>query len=41
VIDPDGAVLATTTPDDPFVTIQIDLDLARKAKTTYPRYVRE
>lgn len=41
VIDPDGQVLAVTTPDDPFVTVEIDLEVARKAKTTYPRYVRE
>jgi N-carbamoylputrescine amidase len=41
VIDPDGTVLASTSPDEPFVTVEIDLDLARQAKTTYPRYVHE
>jgi N-carbamoylputrescine amidase len=41
VVDPDGAVLATTTPDEPFVTLELDLEVARRAKGTYPRYVRE
>jgi N-carbamoylputrescine amidase len=41
VIDPEGEVLATTTVDDPFVTVDVDLDVARRAKATYPRYVRE
>ncbi|WP_051736194.1 carbon-nitrogen hydrolase family protein [Amycolatopsis rifamycinica] len=38
-IDPDGNVLATTSPGEPFVTVEVDLDLARQAKRTYPRYV--
>jgi N-carbamoylputrescine amidase len=41
VIEPDGEVLATTSPDEPFVTVEVDLELARQAKSTYPRYVRE
>lgn len=41
VIDPDGTVLATTSSDEPFVTVEIDLDVARQAKASYPRYVRE
>lgn len=41
VISPDGDVLAVTADDDPFVTVEIDLDIARAAKQTYPRYVRE
>jgi N-carbamoylputrescine amidase len=41
VVGPDGDVLATTTPDQPFVTVELDLDEARAAKSTYPRYVRE
>ncbi len=41
VTDPDGTVLATTTPDEPFATVEIDLRTARAAKKTYPRYVRE
>ncbi len=41
VIDPDGAVLATTSRETPFVTVDIDLKLAHAAKTSYPRYVSE
>lgn len=41
VIDPDGVVLATTTAAEPFITVEVDLDLARQAKRTYPRYVVE
>jgi N-carbamoylputrescine amidase len=41
VTGPDGAVLAVTGPDEPFVTVEIDLDEARKARDTYPRYVPE
>jgi N-carbamoylputrescine amidase len=41
VVGPDGDVLATTTPEQPFVTVEVDLDVARGAKGTYPRYVRE
>jgi N-carbamoylputrescine amidase len=41
IMDPDGNVLATTSPDQPFVTIDIVLELAQKAKSTYPRYVSE
>lgn len=38
IIDPDGAVLARTGPDRPFVTMRIDLTAADEAKATYPRY---
>jgi len=41
VIDPDGEVVAFTTPEEPFVTVDIDLERAERAKSTYPRYVRE
>jgi N-carbamoylputrescine amidase len=41
VIGPDGDVLATTSPDEPFVTCEVDLEAARAAKSTYPRYVQE
>ncbi|MEA2001937.1 MAG: carbon-nitrogen hydrolase family protein [Actinomycetota bacterium] len=42
IIEPeDGDVLGLTTDDEPFVTVDIDLDVAAVAKTTYPRYVRE
>lgn len=40
VIDPDGTVLATTTADEPFVTVAIDLAYADAAKVSYPRYLR-
>lgn len=39
VIDPDGASLAVSRPDEPVVIADIDLDLAAAAKATYPRYV--
>ncbi len=41
VIDPEGNVLATTDPDNPFATVEIDLDFAAQSKSTYPRYVPE
>jgi N-carbamoylputrescine amidase len=39
IVGPDGDVLAITSRDEPFATVQIDLDLAEDAKSTYPRYV--
>ena len=41
VIDPDGSVLATTSQEEPFVTVEIDPTEADRAKETYPRYVPE
>lgn len=41
VIDPDGLVLATTSDDHPFVTVEIELARAEDAKMTYPRDVKE
>ncbi|WP_350333411.1 carbon-nitrogen hydrolase family protein [Coralliovum pocilloporae] len=41
VIDPEGNVLATTDPDNPFATVEIDLSFASHSKSTYPRYVPE
>ncbi len=41
IIGPDGEVLGMTSPERPFVTIEIDLDQAERAKSTYPRYVSE
>jgi N-carbamoylputrescine amidase len=38
IIDPDGKVLALTSSDEPFATIEIDLSAAEEAKSTYPRY---
>lgn len=37
--DPDGGVLATTSAAEPFVTLEIDLGAAERAKSSYPRYV--
>ncbi|MCP3902462.1 MAG: carbon-nitrogen hydrolase family protein [Planctomycetes bacterium] len=40
IIDPEeGDVLGTTSPDRPFLTLDIDLARADAAKSTYPRYV--
>jgi N-carbamoylputrescine amidase len=38
IVDPEGAVLALTSEEQPFVSATIDLDVADRAKTTYPRY---
>jgi N-carbamoylputrescine amidase len=40
IIDPEGEVLARTSEEQPFVTVDIDLARAREAKSSYPRYVR-
>lgn len=39
VCDPDGVVLATTTAEKPYVTLELNLADAELAKATYPRYV--
>ena len=39
ICDPDGAALAVTTADRPFITLDLDLSYAEAAKNTYPRYV--
>lgn len=39
IIGPDGEILATTTRDVPFVTIDIDLNEPIAARASYPRYV--
>jgi N-carbamoylputrescine amidase len=39
VISPDGQVLASTTPEAPFATVDIDLAASTKAAESYPRYV--
>jgi len=40
VIHPEeGEVLGLTSRDAPFLTVEIDLDDADRAKRTYPRYV--
>jgi len=39
IISPDGEILATTTCDVPFVTLDIDLNAPIAARASYPRYV--
>ena len=39
IVDPDGDVMALTSNEQPFVTVEIDLAAAEEAKRTYPRYV--
>lgn len=42
IIDPEeGELLGLTSRENPFLSLDIDLDAAVKAKRTYPRYVRE
>ncbi len=38
ITGPDGEVLATTSKNQPFITMEIDLKQADEAKSTYPRY---
>lgn len=39
VISPEGRVLATTTPEKPFATVDLDLAASDEARAAYPRYV--
>lgn len=39
IIDPEGKVLAVTSPMEPFATRDLDLTAAARAKESYPRYV--
>lgn len=40
IIEPEeGDVMGLTSDDNPFLTLEIDLSVAAKAKRTYPRYV--
>jgi N-carbamoylputrescine amidase len=39
IIDPEGYVMGVTSQTEPIITVEIDLDLADRAKKTYPRYV--
>ncbi|EHP85244.1 carbon-nitrogen hydrolase family protein [Methanotorris formicicus] len=41
VISPEGEVIAITSEDEPFVTVDIDLKEAELAKQRYPRYIPE
>ena len=39
IVDPEDSILATTDPDDPFATVEINLTFARDSKRIYPRYL--
>jgi N-carbamoylputrescine amidase len=39
IIDPNGRVLAMTSRDVPFATMEIDLEASTAARASYPRYV--
>jgi N-carbamoylputrescine amidase len=41
IISPEGEVLGVTSFDEPFITIEVNLQEAEAAKKKYPRYVRE
>ena len=41
IVTPEGEVLGLTSREHPFMTIEIDLAEAERAKSTYPRYVPE
>jgi len=41
IVSPDGDVLGLTSREQPFVTVDIDLNQAEKAKEGYPQYVLE
>jgi len=41
IVSPDGEVLGITSSDEPFITRDIDLAVADRAKETYPRYALE
>ena len=41
IVDPDGEVLAQTSSHRPFVTVNVDLNRADRAKQTYPRYIKD
>lgn len=40
-IDPEGELVATTSLESPWVTVDIDLEATNVAKSRYPRYVPE
>jgi N-carbamoylputrescine amidase len=41
IISPEGDVLAQTSEESPFATLEIDLEFSRRSKSSYPRYVAE
>jgi N-carbamoylputrescine amidase len=42
IVEPEeGKILGQTSSAEPFLTVDVDLAEADRAKTTYPRYVQE
>jgi N-carbamoylputrescine amidase len=41
IVGPNGKVLGLTTQEQPFLTLDLDLTKAEKAKEMYPRYVED
>ncbi len=41
IVNPDGEVLGKTSEEQPFITLDLDLQEADEAKSSYPRYVKE
>lgn len=41
IVDPDGKVLGLTSREHPFLTLDLDLHKADRAKKTYPRYIED
>lgn len=41
IVGPNGKVLGLTSPKHPFLTLDLDLTKAERAKETYPRYVKD
>ena len=41
IVSPNGKVLGITSPEEPFLTLDLDLGKAIEAKYTYPRYVSD
>ena len=41
IIDTDRKILATTSEKETNITLDIEMEIAENAKTTYPRYVLE
>jgi N-carbamoylputrescine amidase len=39
ITDPEGHILGVTSQAEPILTVEVDLDIADRAKKTYPRYV--
>lgn len=41
IVGPNGKVLGLTSANHPFLTLDLDIEKAEKAKQTYPRYVKD